>query len=194
MEPGRTTSDGCGTKVIRTLGTPRSGASSTALPMIAACPRWTPSKTPMVTTQRPQPVGRRPVHAIAARPHCIGGGRGRRGPRPWSRRGRQRPRGRRGRGRGGRRPTARAAGRAARRRARPGRAARCCPRPGPAGAGRGPPGRGVALAVVRGIGVQGAVEEPGDRGQRPAHGRGLQVALERGLRDLGEGGVGSRRR
>ena len=29
--PGRTTSDGCGTKVISTLGTPRSAASCTAV-------------------------------------------------------------------------------------------------------------------------------------------------------------------
>src|SRR2546423_1001707 len=55
--PGRTTSDGCGVKVRTTLGTPRSRASATARPMIAACPRWTPSNTPMVTTQCPHPEG-----------------------------------------------------------------------------------------------------------------------------------------
>jgi hypothetical protein len=56
-DPGRTTSDGCGSKVITTDCSPRSRAAFTACPMIAWCPRCTPSNTPMVTTDRPQPPG-----------------------------------------------------------------------------------------------------------------------------------------
>ena len=56
-EPGRTTSAGCGSKVTTTDCTPSSRARATACPMVAWCPRCTPSKTPMVTTDRPQPPG-----------------------------------------------------------------------------------------------------------------------------------------
>src|SRR6476469_2362482 len=56
-DPGRTTSSGGGTNLISTLGTLRARARSTARPMMSACPRWTPSNTPIVTTQCPQPGG-----------------------------------------------------------------------------------------------------------------------------------------
>src|SRR4051812_14769009 len=56
-EPGRTTSDGCGSNVITTDCRPRSWARFTVWPMIDWCPRCTPSKTPIVTTERPQPPG-----------------------------------------------------------------------------------------------------------------------------------------
>ena len=65
-EPGRTTSDGCGSNVTTTDGTPSSPARSTVCPMICWCPRWTPSKTPIVTTDRPQPAGAACTPATAA--------------------------------------------------------------------------------------------------------------------------------
>ena len=56
-EPGRTTSAGCGSKVTTTDCTPRSRARLTVCPMISWCPRCTPSKTPIVIAERPQPLG-----------------------------------------------------------------------------------------------------------------------------------------
>ena len=53
--------------MITAVGRPRPRARSTARPMICWWPRWTPSKTPMVTTQRPQPGGPRRARASAAR-------------------------------------------------------------------------------------------------------------------------------
>src|SRR3954470_1732880 len=58
--PGRSTSDGCGSNVTMTLGSPRSAAAATVRLTSSWCPRWTPSNTPMVTTHRPQPPGRSP--------------------------------------------------------------------------------------------------------------------------------------
>ena len=55
--PGRTTSDGCGSKVTTTLGSPRSAASRTARLISSWCPRCTPSNTPMVTHAAPQLAG-----------------------------------------------------------------------------------------------------------------------------------------
>ena len=66
-EPGRTTSAGCGSNVTTTEATPSSRARCTVWPMICWCPRWTPSKTPMVTTDRPHPAGA----ASTPRHRCI---------------------------------------------------------------------------------------------------------------------------
>ncbi len=55
--PGKTTSIGCGSNVINTVGTPRDRAALTAWLISSACPRCTPSNTPIVTTHLPQSVG-----------------------------------------------------------------------------------------------------------------------------------------
>ena len=54
---GRSTAIGCGSKVTATTGTPRASASSRARAITARWPRWTPSKLPMVTTERPRSAG-----------------------------------------------------------------------------------------------------------------------------------------
>ena len=55
--PGKTTSIGCGSNVINTVGTPRDRPALTAWLISSACPRCTPSNTPIVTTHLPQSVG-----------------------------------------------------------------------------------------------------------------------------------------
>src|SRR6516162_189214 len=69
-EPGLITSDGCGSNVITTEGSPSPRAASTARPMMRWWPRCTPSKTPMVTTDRPQSAGTsaRPCHRYTTPP------------------------------------------------------------------------------------------------------------------------------
>src|SRR5215472_3416407 len=63
-EPGRTTSSGCGSKVITTTGSPSSAAAVMAWRTIRWWPRWTPSNSPMVTTDLPHRAGTssRPCH------------------------------------------------------------------------------------------------------------------------------------
>ena len=46
-------SRGCGSKITTQLGTPSSSERSRRRARIAWCPRWTPSKLPMVATQPP---------------------------------------------------------------------------------------------------------------------------------------------
>ncbi|CPU67455.1 Uncharacterised protein [Mycobacteroides abscessus] len=54
---GRCTADGCGWNVTATARASRSRARSTMRPSTWACPRWTPSKLPIVTTDGPKPGG-----------------------------------------------------------------------------------------------------------------------------------------
>src|ERR1035438_8204672 len=56
-EPGRTTSSGCGSKVITTTGRFPARAICTARPTMRWWPRCTPSKTPIVATHLPQSEG-----------------------------------------------------------------------------------------------------------------------------------------
>jgi len=55
--PGRTISLGWGSNVIATTGIPVPAARSRARATMARWPRWTPSKTPTVTTDRGQSAG-----------------------------------------------------------------------------------------------------------------------------------------
>lgn len=48
---GEKNSRGCGSKITTQLGTPSSSERSRRRARIAWCPRWTPSKLPMVATQ-----------------------------------------------------------------------------------------------------------------------------------------------
>ena len=79
-EPGRITSAGCGSNVTTTRGCPSPRPASAARPMMRWWPRCTPSKTPMVTTDRPQSAGTsaRPCHRYTALPsfRTPGGARG----------------------------------------------------------------------------------------------------------------------
>lgn len=55
---GEKNSRGCGSKITTQLGTPSSSERSRRRARIAWCPRWTPSKLPMVATQpRPGAAG-----------------------------------------------------------------------------------------------------------------------------------------
>lgn len=57
-ESGEKNSRGCGSKITTQLGTPSSSERSRRRARIAWCPRWTPSKLPMVATQpRPGAAG-----------------------------------------------------------------------------------------------------------------------------------------
>ena len=55
---GRSTAIGCGSKVTATtVSMPRRAGGLACLPQHVACPRWTPSKLPMLTTVRPRSAG-----------------------------------------------------------------------------------------------------------------------------------------
>ena len=57
---------GAGRRSRTTEARPSSRARFTVWPMICWCPRWTPSKTPIVTTDRPHPAGA----ALTPRQRC----------------------------------------------------------------------------------------------------------------------------